>query len=283
MIHSLSYWSTQNGLVGTEPIDSAIAQVKQAGFAGIELCLSMPGDGMVLHTQSTQAECDAIRAQVDASGLVAQTVAAGLTWGCSPTSDDAATRAKSIELHAAALQRAGWLGCQAMLMVPGIVGCPFVPTEKVPYDVAIERCREAVKQLLPVAEKAGVDLCLENVWNGMFITTRDWCEFIDSFNSSRLGVYFDVGNVLGYHQHPPHWIEALGKRIKRVHIKDYKINFDWSGSFSFCDLQEGDVAWPQVVAALKKIGYDSTLVAEMMPWRADLPAKTAASMKAIFG
>ncbi|GIT08505.1 MAG: hypothetical protein CM1200mP30_21350 [Pseudomonadota bacterium] len=46
-------------------------------------------------------------------------------------------------------------------------------------------------------------------------------EFIDNFNTSQVGVYFDVGNVLltGY---PDQWIRILGSRIKRVHIKDFK-------------------------------------------------------------
>ena len=139
------------------------------------------------------------------------------------------------------------------------------------YDIAVERAREGVKKLLDVAEKVGVDLCVENVWNGMFYSPLEFIQFIDSFSSKRLGVYFDVGNGVGYHQHPPHWIELLGKRIRRVHIKDFNLNFGWIGAYSFCDLGAGQVPWAEVMAALRGVGYNATLVAEMMPWDADNP------------
>ncbi len=234
----------------------------------------------VLTTQSTQKECEGIRKQIADSGMLVQTLGAGLSWGVNPTSEDAGVRKKSIELHAAALQRAGWLGMQAMLMVPGVVKSPISP-DVVRYDKAIERCREAVKQLLDAAEKANVDLCLENVWNGMFYSPLELRDFVDSFKSSRLGVYFDVGNCLGYHQHPPHWIELLGKRIKRVHIKDYTENFNWTGGYSFCALGAGQVPWKETMDALRAIGYDKTLVAEMLPWDPANLARTSAAMDVI--
>lgn len=278
MIKSISYWSLPNGLENAAPIPEALAQAKAADFRGLELAIGPTG---VLRTDSTQAECEAVRKQIEATGLVVETLASGMSWGVNPTSDDPAVRAKAVELHAAALQRAAWLGCKAMLFVPGIVGCPFVPDQKVRYDVAVGRAREAVKQLLGVAEEVGVDLCVENVWNGMFLSPIELREFIESFRSSRLGVYFDVGNVLGYHQHPPHWIELLGGVIKRVHVKDFKHEFGWQGRYDFCDLGEGDVPWAETMAALRAIGYDKTLVAEMLPHRAGLLERTSAAMDRI--
>jgi len=105
--------------------------------------------------------------------------------------------------------------------------------------------------------------------------------YVDSFASPLVGVYFDIGNVLGYHQSPPHWIHHLGKRIKRVHVKDFKHTFDWNGTYSFCDLGEGDVPWPQTIAALKSIGYDRTLVTELLPWAPGRVEKTSAALDAI--
>lgn len=262
MIPGLSYWTLEHGLDNTHPIDAALTEVQGAGFAALELAIGAEG---VIHPASAQDECEQIRAQVDASGIHVSTVASGLSWGCNPVSNDAAVREESNKMMEVALQRVAWLGCEAFLYVPGIVGCPFVPDEKVRYDHAIERCRENVARLLDTAERVGVDLCLENVWNGMFLSPLELADFIDSFGSDRVGVYFDVGNLLGYHQHPPHWIELLGPRIKRVHVKDFKHNFDWKGNYDFCRLGEGDVPWPETIAALKAIGYDRTVIAEMLP------------------
>jgi hexulose-6-phosphate isomerase len=279
MIKSISYWALENGLANTHPIDQALREARDAGFAGLELAVGVEG---VLHTETSEADCAKIRGQIEKSGVRVETVAAGLTWGCNPVADDAATREKSIALHAAALRVAGRLGAKSMLMVPGVVKSPISPDQIVRYDRALERCREAVKRLLDVAAEAGVELCLENVWNGMFYSPDEFAAFIDSFGiHPNLGIYFVVGNVLGYHQHPPHWIELLGKRIKRVHVKDYAENFNWTGGYSFCALGAGQVPWAQTMAALRAIGYDKTLVAEMLPWDAGNLARTSAAMDVI--
>jgi L-ribulose-5-phosphate 3-epimerase len=259
----ISYWTMEHGLEGTHSIDDALEQAQAAGFDGLELCVGVEG---VLTPATSQSECDGMRRQVDDSGLLVETLASGMSWAFNPTSNDAAVRQKAIDLHSAALERAAWLGCQAMLAVPGVVTSPIAPNERVRYDVAVDRARQFTTQLLETAEQVGVDLCLENVWNGLFYSPLEWCDFIDSFGSDRLGVYFDVGNVLGYQQDPAHWIELLDQRIKRVHVKDYREEFGWDGKYSFCDLGEGDLPAERTFAALREIGYDSTVVAEMLPY-----------------
>jgi hexulose-6-phosphate isomerase len=113
----------------------------------------------------------------------------------------------------------------------------------------------------------------------MFYSPLEFAQFVDSIGSPRVGAYFDVGNVLGYHQHPPHWIEILGKRIRRVHIKDFKKSVGTLAGF--CDLLAGDVPWKETMAALRAIEYDKTLVAEMMPPDATLLQRTKAAMDKI--
>ena len=168
-----------------------------------------------------------------------------------------------------------------MLFVPGAVKIPWDHSYgPVKYDNAVKWARQAVKRVGEVAEKVKVDLCVENVWNGMFYSPLEFRDFIDQFKSKRIGVYFDVGNVLGYHQHPPHWIEILGRRIKRVHIKDFKR--DVGNLSGFCDLLAGDVPWKETMAALRKIKYDKTMVAEMMPPEATLLERTKWAMDRIF-
>ena len=84
---------------------------------------------------------------------------------------------------------------------------------------------------------------------------------------------------MGQHQYPPHWVEILGKRIRRVHVKDFKRsvgNLD-----GFCDLLEGDQPWQETLTALRKAGYDKTLTAEMSPFAPGRVEKTGAAMKQI--
>jgi hexulose-6-phosphate isomerase len=88
--------------------------------------------------------------------------------------------------------------------------------------------------------------------------------FVEEIGSEYVKVYFDVGNILiiGF---PEMWIRILGKLIKRIHLKDFKLSV---GNINgFCDLLEGDVNWYEVIKALKEIGYDSYLTAELGPYK----------------
>ena len=278
MIKGISYLSFENGLSNNESIDSALIQTQSNGFDALELSVSNEG---VINTNLSERECSAISKKIDDSGVFVDSIATGMSWGISPTSDDAEVRKNSINLHQDAIRIASHLDCKALLFVPGVVKSPISP-EIVRYDRALDRLREAINQMLPIAEELDVDLCMENVWNGFFYSPIELRDFVDSFESDKLGVYLDIGNLIGYQQYPPHWIELLNSRIKRVQIKDFQENFDWTGSFSFCDLGAGDVPWKETVSALKSIQYKSTIIAEMLPWDETILSRTSVAMDQIF-
>ena len=166
------------------------------------------------------------------------------------------------------------------MYVPGAVEVFFLPeAEVIPYDVCFKRASEAIIKLVPVAEKLGVAIAVENVWNKFLLSPLEMREFIDNFNTSQVGVYFDVGNVLltGY---PDQWIRILGSRIKRVHIKDFKRSVGTADGF--VDLLDGDVDFEAVKQALSEINYNGYVTAEMIPFSPGRPEKTAAAMKEIF-
>jgi len=278
LIKGISYLSFENGLSNTESIDSALTQTKSNGFDALELSVSSEG---VINTNTSKAECEIIRKKINDSGVFVDSIATGMSWGVSPTSDDESIRKQSISLHQDAIKVASHLECKALLFVPGVVKSPISP-EIVRYDRALDRLREAINQCLPIAEDLNVDLCMENVWNGFFYSPIELRDFVDSFNSDRLGIYLDIGNLIGYQQYPPHWVELLNSRIKRVQIKDFQENFDWTGSFSFCDIGAGDVPWSETIEALNSIQYKSTIIAEMLPWDETILSRTSVAMDQIF-
>ena len=278
MIKGISYLSFENGLSNNESIESALSQTKKNGFDALEVSVSSEG---VINTNTSKAECEIIRKKIDDSGIFVDSIATGMSWGVSPTSNDRSIREKSIKLHQDALKVASFLDCKALLFVPGVVKSPISP-DIVRYDKALDRLREAINQMLPIAEDLNVDLCMENVWNGFFYSPIELRDFVDSFDSDRLGVYLDIGNLIGYQQYPPHWVELLNSRIKRVQIKDFQENFDWTGSFSFCDIGAGDVPWKETIAALNAIQYKSTIIAEMLPWDETILSRTSAAMDQLF-
>ena len=278
MIKGISYLSFENGLSNNESIESALSQTKSNGFDALELSVSNEG---VINTSTSKTKCKVIRQKIIDSGIFVDSIATGMSWSISPTSDDEDVRKNSIKLHQDAIKVASHLECKALLFVPGVVKSPISP-EIVRYDRALDRLREAINQLLPIAENLDVDLCMENVWNGFFYSPIELRDFVDSFESDKLGVYLDIGNLIGYQQHPPHWIELLNSRIKRVQIKDFQENFDWTGSFSFCDIGAGDVPWKETVSALESIQYKNTIIAEMLPWDETILSRTSVAMDQIF-
>jgi hexulose-6-phosphate isomerase len=256
MKKSISIWS----FYGEWNLEQKLRLAKDAGFTGFEIDLSEDGP---VHLNSSTEDLKAVRALAEKCGMHLSGLATMLYWGANAASSDPAVRQKASALLDKQISCAAALGIDAILVVPGAVGVDFIPGgEVVSYEEAWTRASDFIKAALPAAEKAGVTLCIENVWNKFLLSPLEMRAFIDSFGSERVGSYFDVGNTLalGY---PEHWIAALGTRIKRVHFKDYRRAV---GSVDgFCDLLSGDVNWPGVIAELKAVGYTGWVAAEMIP------------------
>ena len=87
---------------------------------------------------------------------------------------------------------------------------------------------------------------------------------MDEFKSLAVGWHFDVGNVIHFGW-PEQWIRVLGKRIQKLHIKEYsRKKRDSQGLWKGFDVPflEGDNNWPAVMKALDDIGYNGWGIAE---------------------
>ncbi|MDD2707072.1 MAG: sugar phosphate isomerase/epimerase [Verrucomicrobiae bacterium] len=256
MKKSISIWS----FYGNWSLEQKMKLARDAGFEGFEIDLSEDGP---VNLKSKKSDVEGVRKLAGKVGIQLSGLATGLYWGANAASADAAVRAKAAGILKRQIECANWLGLDAILVVPGAVGVDFIPGgEVVPYDLAYERAADFIKKAIPTAEKMGVTLGVENVWNKFLLTPLEMKAFIDGFKSQQVKSYFDVGNVLatGY---PEHWISVLGRRIARVHLKDYRRAV---GSVDgFVDLLSGDVNWAAVMAALKKVGYQGWVTAEMIP------------------
>lgn len=273
-----SYWMFEGGLEAGLDIVEAMKKAKELGFDSIELCIASQG---VLTHQTTKAQCQDMAASAKDIGIEISSVASGQSWTNSPTSNDPEIQDEIVEFTKKAIEITGWLGTDAYLLVPGAVDVFFMPeAEVIPYDVCYQRAKEFASKLVATAQDTNVSICIENVWNKFLLSPLEMRDFIDSFGSDKIGCYFDVGNVLltGY---PDQWIKILGKRIKRVHIKDFKKSIGTVDGF--VDLLEGDVDFTAVKKALAEISYHGYVTAEMIPYQPGRPEKTIAAMKKIFG
>jgi hexulose-6-phosphate isomerase len=256
MRKSISIWS----FYGNHSLKEKLALAQAAGFTGFEIDLTEDGP---VNLGSNRDDLLAVRRMADQAGIELSGLATGLYWGANGASDKGETRQKAAGILSRQLEVAETLGIDAILVIPGSVGVDFIPGgEIVSYEKAYDRASVLIRQLLPEAERRRVKIGIENVWNKFLTSPLEMRSFIDQFDSEWVGAYFDVGNTLatGY---PEHWIEILGRRVVRVHFKDYRRAV---GSVDgFCDLLSGDVNWPGVIQALRSIDYGGWVTAEMIP------------------
>ncbi len=255
MKKGISIWSFPN-----QSLAESFALAKDAGFEGVEVALDEVGE---VSLQSTEADLLKVKQQADDNGIELYSVASGLYWANWLNADCEKERARAKDIVKKHLETAKTLGCDTILVIPGSVNADFAnPGRVVDYLATYERSLEAINELKEYAEKTGVSIGLENVWNKFLTSPLEMRDFIDKVGSDYVGSYFDVGNVL-YNGYPEQWIRILGKRIKKVHFKDYRI--EAGGLHGFVDLLAGDVNYPEVVKALNEIGYDGWVSAEMIP------------------
>jgi hexulose-6-phosphate isomerase len=267
MLHSVNYWMI-GGFDGKLPVAQASAAARDLGYAAIELCFG-PGE---LSPETTPSEFKALRESLDNVGLPIASLATGHYWTQSLSSPDPLERAQAVAFTQSYVRAARALGVDSVLIVPGAVEVPWDTARPVvPARQVYELSQDSLRIVLPVAEQERVTLCIENVWNRFLTGPFEFASFIDSFDSPWVRAYFDVGNALlfGY---PEHWIEVLGRRIARVHFKNFQkrdgggtLN-DFTGS-----LLDGDVNWPSVFKELRRAGYDGYVTAEVLVSEKGMP------------
>src|SRR2546425_10551308 len=229
------------------PVMEKFKIIKAAGFDGVE--------------PPSHLEPEEVLRARDETGLSIPSVSCGQQ--SRPLSHpDASKRAAAVEGVKQALRIARRYGASSILVVPGGV------SEEIPYAEAYRRNQEELRKAVPLAEELGVKLAIENVWNHFLLTPMEAARFVDEFNSPAVGWHFDIGNVI-YLGWPEHWIRVLGKRIQKLHIKEYsrkKMNERGLRAGFAVEYLEGDNDWPAVMKALDDIGYHGWGIAEPA-WR----------------
>jgi hexulose-6-phosphate isomerase len=241
-------------------LEECLKLAKASGFDGIELNYDLDND---LSPKHGTKEFEAVRRTADKIGIAVSGLCSFLFWPYPLTSNDPDKRARGLELAGKMAQCAHDLGSENLLVVPGAVHIPWrTDHEPVPNEVCERRAREAVRQLLPQAEKLGVYLNLENIFfNGFLMSPQEMAAFVDSFHSDRVRVHFDTGNIMLF-QFPEHWIAILGKRIKNVHLKEFTKKGTDHSLESFRPLLDGTTNWPAVLDAFEQVGYRGYLTFE---------------------
>lgn len=279
MKKAISYWSFPGGLEGTLDIRQCLTQAKAMGYQGVELGVYYDG---TINTQSTKKDMEQLLAIANEIDIKISGLASVEFWGTNFTSPDPKDVERGRTLIEKMLELGSYLNLDGVLVIPGAVDVFFDPSfPVVSYDEAYQKSLEGIKSLAVVAEQYKVSIAIENVWNKLFLSPLELRNFIDEIDSEYVGVYFDIGNAMPY-GYPEQWIRILGDRIKKVHFKDFRRA---AGDAGFVDLLEGDVNWPEVMSALRDVGYDGWATAEMIPLYQHCPevriANTSRALDAI--
>ena len=222
---------------------------KDLGFDGVEL--NSPVDFTLDEINKAKAN----------SGIETPTVVNKDHWRVPLSDPDPEVRKNCIVSVAKSLEEIKELGGDTVLVVPGVVN------DKVSYEDAYYRSQNSIRELIPYAEKTGMQIGLENVWNNFLISPVEAKRFIDEINHPLVGWYFDIGNVLRYGW-PEHWIKTLNHRIMKLHIKEFSrelMNSSglWEG-FKV-DLLKGDNNWPVVMKAVSDINHQGGWLTAEVP------------------
>ncbi len=255
MKKGINIWSFPQGT-----IKDSLTLAKNAGFEGVELALNGEGE---LSLNSSKEELLTIKKTAEDLGLSLYSLSCGLCWDYRLSDDNPVMRQKAKDMIKKQLETAKVLGADSILVIPGVVNVSFsMPEVKVPYNVVYDRALEGLNELKTYAEDLKVNIALENVWNKFLLSPMEMRDFIDKIGSDYVGSYLDIGNTL-YCSYPEDWVRILGKRIKKIHFKDYRL--EAGGLHGFVDLLAGDVNYPEVIKALNEIGYNDWVSAEMIP------------------
>ena len=216
--------------------------VRDTGFEAVE-CDTAP----------EQKVADEIKKAAEAAGIRIHGVMNQAHWKSPLSSSDPKVVAESMKGMETSLRNAKFWGADTVLLVPAVVNA------ETGYQDAMERSQRNIRRLLPLARELNVIIGLENVWNKFLLSPVEFAAYVDSFKSPYVRAYFDVGNI-GLYGYPQDWIRTLGKRIIKLHLKDFSFRKNVA---AFVALREGDINWPAVYKSLAEIGFSGTATCEL--------------------
>ena len=259
-------------------LEDFFVRARKAGYDAVELCL---GGNCPLQLENA----DQLVPQINALSAFYQLPVVSLVhWQCTGNLLDSGEKQRvSIEQTCRGLEIARQLGAAVSLHTLGVL------SPRLYYQDAYKNALCALKAIAPAAEKTGVALAVEFVWNGFLFSPLEMRRLLDAVNSPAVGFYFDPGNMAIF-QYPQHWVRALGKHIKAMHMKDWSshlldgswqtgrggnvLNGEWTA------LLQGDVDFRVLMEELKACGYQGPVISEVDTFLAPIE-QTRAAMEEI--
>ncbi len=235
-------------VTGDQSVEQKFCMLKELGFDGVET-----------RAQLDNADRELVRSYGQASEKTGLPIH-GLIHSSNPDLVGAINQAKS-------------LGANSVLHVVRY-------DRKIPYLQNYQQTQAIIRRAIGHAEKQQVMILVENVWASYLIEPMGMARFLDELDSPMVGSYFDVGNVVRWGW-PEHWLEVLGKRVKKLDIKEYDLDVAMNEGMrkAFAKpLGEGSIDWAKVREQLTRLDYQGWATAEVAGGDRDRLAEIAAQM-----
>ena len=204
-------------------------------------------------TIESDQEAEQIKTAASRAKLRIHSVMNMAHWKFPLSSSDPQVVAASVKGMETSIRNAALWGADTVLLVPAVVNPETM------YKDAWTRSQQQIRKLIPMAEKHKVVIAVEEVWNKFLLSPMEFNAYVDSFKSPWVKAYFDVGNCVLY-AFPQDWIRTLGKRIVKLHFKDFRFR---NRQAEFVNLREGDIDWKEIHKALADIGYQGAATVEL--------------------
>mgnify|MGYP005836778595 CR=1 FL=1 len=231
--------------------EETLKQTIGAGYEAVELCLREEGE---ITLQTSESALGAMAARAADEGVELSSVCAQIRNRPKDImTNDTAVWRDSLDTIRRCLAATRALGVDTMLLTIGTL------TDDLYYNEAYANAVKGFQLLAPTAEELGVNIAVEYVWNKFLLSPMEFAHFCDDIGSSRVGLFFDTGNmvIFGF---PQHWVRICARHLMKVHFKDFRRQgYEWT------PLLEGDVSFPAVMVELRKAGYDGALLSEVAP------------------
>jgi len=164
-------------------------------------------------------------------------------------------RAYSVQVFKDAIDLAADLGITRLVTVPGRMS-PLLPP---PVRQRETWMRESLDALISHAESRGVGLALENVPFASFPDAASLCGFVRCVGSKVLSVCYDAANAHFIGESPAAGLRELGPLVSIVHLSDTT-----RAAWRHDEIGKGDVPFADVALALDEIGYEGSVMLEII-------------------
>jgi sugar phosphate isomerase/epimerase len=250
---------------------------KMSIYEWIKLADGLRIDGLEFYNNFADVKDPAnwpkIRKAVEDTGMVIPMMCASPDF----TIPDAALRKKEVEHEIKAIEMSAALGAKYCRVLSGQRRKDITREEGMGYVV------ESINACIPVAEKLGITLIIENHYKDDFWTEPEFAQMMDVFvdlvsriDSPSFGVNFDPSNAIAAGEEPLELLEKVKHRVLTMHASDRYLA---SGTIEDLRKAEGGSAgyvsffkhgvigkglndYDAIFKTLKDVGFDSWISIE---------------------